>query len=346
MFTSSSTLSPVTVPSAFAASVTFCHWSRPWCPDINDSDLVSLYLQGFPVRRAAMTVSTSSGVNWSLPPKPPPTSGAITRTLLSGMPSTSEVKIRTKCGTWVDDQIVSCSGVGSTAIARGSMKAGMSRCWRISFSITMPPSRAAAIAASTSPPVPDSAESYFQTAETFVPRSGWAITSSVGRGPQVEHRRQFLVVHVDQVGGVVRLGRVTGDDHGNDLTGEGDVVDRHRRVHRRLLIRGDLPGVRQRALLVGDVRAGQDGDHAGRGAGRLGVDAGDPRVRERAADHREVQHAGQDDVVGPAGPAGDQARVLLAAARIADLGRRAVLGGGHRPPPAAAAARTAFTMFW
>ncbi|GIL37379.1 hypothetical protein PDTK01_34540 [Phycicoccus sp. DTK01] len=72
---------------------------------------------------------------------------------------------------------------------------------------------------------------------------------------------------------------------------------------------------------------------------------------EGAADHREVQHPGQLDVVGPAGAAGDEALVLLAAAVLADLGRGAVVDGGHQAlllslliDPAAAA--TALTMLW
>ena len=63
---------------------------------------------------------------------------------------------------------------------------------------------------------------------------------------------------------------------------------------------------------------------------------GDVRVGERAAHHREVQHPGQGDVVGPPGAAGDQALVLLAPAVLADL----ALGGGAllvavMPAPAA-----------
>ena len=65
----------------------------------------------------------------SLEPKPPPTSGAMTRILCSGMPVTSEMKMRTKCGTWVADQIVyeSTPAVGSTTTERGSIALGISR---------------------------------------------------------------------------------------------------------------------------------------------------------------------------------------------------------------------------
>ena len=63
----------------------------------------------------------------------------------------------------------------------------------------------------------------------------------------------------------------------------------------------------------------------------------DRRVRERAADHRDVQQAGEGLVVRPLGPPRDQAAVLLAAAVATDLLRcgRRVLGGRHQAPPPA-----------
>src|SRR5262249_5017563 len=109
--------------------------------------------------------------------------------------------------------------------------------------------------------------------------------------------------------------------------------------------------------------------------GRLGVDPGDPGVRDGAAGHRQVEHAGELDVVGPPRPAGDQPGVLLApagpahlagAGRGVDLARLGGLAGdllgrhvahdgtsavaGWLPAPfpdaGPAAARTARTMFW
>ena len=121
----------------------------------------------------------SSATNWSLPPKPPPTSGAITRILLSGMPSTTARKNRVMCGIWVEDHRVSCSPVGSHTNERGSMNAGISRCWRYSRSIRMPLDRASSMASSTALPVPAPAESNCQNADLLVPRSGCARTSSV-----------------------------------------------------------------------------------------------------------------------------------------------------------------------
>ncbi len=175
---SRSTLSALTLPCRSAARVSRCHWSRPWWALISDSLRVSVYFTGLPTRRAIATVIHSSGVVWSLPPKPPPTSGAITRSLDSGMPVVAASAKRRMCGIWVADQTVSCSPVGSTTVERGSMKAGIRRCWRYSRSITIPSVRASAIAASTSPPVPASPESKTHSADLLVPRSGWASTPS------------------------------------------------------------------------------------------------------------------------------------------------------------------------
>ncbi len=139
---------------------------------------VSVYFTGLPRRRATAQAMNSSGVVCSLPPNPPPTSGAITRICDSGTPVVAASAKRRMCGIWVADHIVSCSPVGSTTTERGSMNAGISRCWRYSRSITMPPSRALAIASSTFPPVPASSESKTQSADLFVPRSGCASTLS------------------------------------------------------------------------------------------------------------------------------------------------------------------------
>ncbi len=113
-----------------------------------------MYFTGLLTRRPTAQAIHSSGVTWSLPPKPPPTSGAITRILDSDTPVVAASANRTMCGIWVADHIVYCSPVGSTTTERGSMNAGISRCWRYSRSITMPSVRALAMASSTSPPVP------------------------------------------------------------------------------------------------------------------------------------------------------------------------------------------------
>ena len=107
--------------------------------------------------------------------------------------------------------------------------------------------------------------------------------------------------------------------------------------------------------LVAEVLAGEHVDDVGHRPWRRSVSmlviVG---VRERAAHHREVQHPGQGDVVGPAGAAGDQPLVLLAAPVAADLaaGGGRVLDGGHAVAPSVAAVAcsaaycTALTMLW
>src|ERR1022692_1220878 len=75
-------------------------------------------------------------------------------------------------------------------------------------------------------------------------------------------------------------------------------------------VRGDRPGARKAALLAGEVGAGERRDHAGDLPGGADVHRGDLRVRIRAAQESHVDHAGQGDVVGPVGLAGDEPGVL------------------------------------
>ena len=89
MLAMSFTSMPVSVPSRVAVSVMSWIWSRPWCADSIESPRVSVYLTGFCTRLAAKNAIISSGVTCSFPPKPPPTSGAITRILCSGTPVSS-----------------------------------------------------------------------------------------------------------------------------------------------------------------------------------------------------------------------------------------------------------------
>ena len=60
-----------------------------------------MYFTGRPTFVATANAIHSSGVTASLPPKPPPTSGAITRILCSGVPVVAASRNRTMCGIWV-----------------------------------------------------------------------------------------------------------------------------------------------------------------------------------------------------------------------------------------------------
>ena len=140
------------------------------------------------------------------------------------------------------------------------MNAGISRCWRYSRSITMPSVRAFSIASSTLPPVPASAESKTQQRRLVGAEVG--VREHLVRGGllEVERGRQLVVLHVDELGGVARLGRACGR--------------RRRRRSRRRRRPGrsasaSAPGVTwsgvigqalmQHAVLVAEVRAGEHG---------------------------------------------------------------------------------------
>ena len=183
-----------------------------------------MYLTGLLTRRPTAQVIHSSGVTWSLPPKPPPTSGAITRIFDSETPVVAASANRTMCGIWVDVHIVYCSPVGSTTTERGSMNAGISRCWRYSRSITMPSVRALAIASSTLPPVPASAESKTHRADLLVPRSGWARTLSSAASLRSSAAGSSSYSTSTSSAASRASAARAGDDHGDDLAGERDPV--------------------------------------------------------------------------------------------------------------------------
>jgi hypothetical protein len=95
----------------------------------------------------------------------------------------------------------------------------------------------------------------------------------------VDHRRQLVVVDVDQLGGVHRLGAGAGHDQRDRVAGVAHPVDRECRA-RRLLV--DVGEARQR--LATEVGGGEHGEHAVGGRGRGGVQPGDACVGEGAAD--------------------------------------------------------------
>ena len=79
---------------------------------------------------AAQVSATSSAYRKILEPKPPPTSGAITRTLCSGRPSTKAViSRRSTCGFWLATYSVYSSEARLyvALAARGSIALGIRR---------------------------------------------------------------------------------------------------------------------------------------------------------------------------------------------------------------------------
>ena len=128
---------PRIVPSDFAAISMSWIWSRPWCVETMCSLRASVHLMGRPSFLARTRQSTSSRLICSLAPKPPPTSGATTRMLFSGMPVTSASSTLSTWGIWVEVQIVSSSlmPIGAATTERGSMGLGMRR-WLMNRRVT------------------------------------------------------------------------------------------------------------------------------------------------------------------------------------------------------------------
>ena len=133
--------------------------------------------------------------------------------------------------------------------------------------------------------------------------------------------REFVVLDVDERDRGVGRGLGFGRDHGDRLAQEPDLAQGHDRpVPQRVAVVG---------IDVGQVVAGQDGDHA---VGLLrggGVDAPDPGVRHRAVQDRAVEHAGQPEVAGVFGLAGELQPAVGAFHALTYGGP----DGGHSRPP-------------
>ena len=109
----------------------------------------------------------------------------------------------------------------------------------------------------------------------------------------------------------------------NRVADEARLVrgDRHARRcdDRRAVLALVQVGEGERAdAVAGDVRAGEYGEHAGRGLRGRGVEPRDARVRVRRAQKRDVRRAFGAHVVGEAALPGKQARVLEPAHGLAD----------------------------
>ena len=225
------------------------------------------------------------------------------------------------CGICVADHIVTPSPIGCTIVERGSMNAGISRCWtNRRLTVTSASRSASSIGAA-------------RAGRAGLEHPGEATCStSCADGRAWRRRRARPPCRAPAAAASYSTsiassaswaaGLVARDDDRDRLADVVDLVDGQARVARVDHVGSHRPRARDRALLVGEVLAGEGGDHA-RALQRAGdVDRGDLGVAHRAAQDRQVQHAGHGQVVGPGGAAGDQVRVLLALARLADLARR------------------------
>ena len=132
------------------------------------------------------------------------------------------------------------------------------------------------------------------------------------------HRRQRLVVDLDQLERVLRDVRGLRHHRRDLLALEANLV----RYEDGLGVAGERrhPG----EVVLRHQLAGHDRHDARKLLGARGVDRVEARVRERAAQELEVEHARQLDVVEVVALAADEAGILLARDGVADatdLGR-------------------------
>ena len=146
----------------------------------------------------------------------------------------------------------------------------------------------------------------------------------VERMAYVDDRLEHVVLDVDQLERVPGGIPVLGDDEGDLLALEPDLV---RGQHRLDVAR---EGRHPREAALGEHRAGDDGLDLRVRLGGGGVDADQPGVGHRRAEHGEVEHPRQLDVVAVAALAAHEPLVLLAEhpAVAPDL-RSPWLGLGH-----------------
>ena len=145
---------------------------------------------------------------------------------------------------------------------------------------------------------------------------------------------QRNVFDFDQVECIARC-RFAGCKDGNNA-----VAGVTHLVHRKRIVRGVLHVLRYRpgtghwrSPHVGEISARVDGHHSFGGLGSIDIDRGDPCMRIRRAQDRQVQCAGDVEVVGELGFTGEQGGILAAQHALADHGGWAVVDHGHGVPP-------------
>jgi hypothetical protein len=128
-------------------------------------------------------------------------------------------------------------------------------------------------------------------------------------------RRQFLVISLDQLGGIERLRDRLGDDKNDRIADPAHaILGQHgvaRLVHWRAVAALE-PGMRREVAKPGGfpVRAGDDGEHAGRRLRRFDIERLDFGVAVRRAHHDAIGHARKLHIVGVAAATAHQPRIL------------------------------------
>ena len=145
----------------------------------------------------------------------------------------------------------------------------------------------------------------------------------LGGGGGVGHARQFVVVHLDQLGGVLRLGAGLRHHQRHGVADEADVIGLQYlpwwAVQLGATLARNIHLHRKQPEPIGiGIRPGQHQHHAGRGLGRRHVHPPDPRIGVGAAQDEHLRHAGAAEVVRIGAAPGQQPHIFLAAHRLAN----------------------------
>ena len=131
----------------------------------------------------------------------------------------------------------------------------------------------------------------------------------------LRHARPVLVIDDDAIGGVEGRGARLGDDDRHGVACEMHLVEGEEAVRRArhgpAVAAFALDARAQQSETVGGgIRAGQDGEHAGRRERVRHVDARDARRRVRRAHHGHMGRVRRLDIVGVAPPPAHEAQIL------------------------------------
>ena len=138
---------------------------------------------------------------------------------------------------------------------------------------------------------------------------------------------KFLISHVNQFAAVLGFGAAARDHGAHCFALPARHVDGDRRLRRRFQPFEMCQYADPRRHHLGEFRAGNNGDDAGRFSCRICRDCRDSRMRVRRAYECDMRHAGQDDVADVGATALRQPRQIGPRHRAADIGVRPVERG-------------------
>ena len=145
----------------------------------------------------------------------------------------------------------------------------------------------------------------------------------------IEHGRQRIEIEIDQLGCVFRRIAVLRHDDSHRLADVPDLIVRQQRLLRidelvlhlrRPFARQRKLGVRHRRQKLGELRAGQRIDNAGRRGGARHIDRFYARMSDRASDKHRMQHMRQFEIGDELAAAGEETAILAPGDGTADVG--------------------------